>query len=112
VFENRLFRRIFGPKRDKNRRMEEVASPNIIRQIKSRRMRWGDMWHAWERRGKFTGLWWESRKERDYLEDQGTNGRMGSEWICVQWIQLAQDGDRWWALVSTVMNFRVLGPRS
>jgi hypothetical protein len=51
------------------------SSPNIIRQIKSRRMRWGDMWHAWERRGKFTGLWWESHKERDHLEDQGINGR-------------------------------------
>ena len=26
---------------------------------------------------------------------------------CVDWMELAQDGDRWRALVSTVMNFRV-----
>jgi hypothetical protein len=48
VFENRELRRIFGGKRDKNRRMEKVAnevlhilysSPNIIRQINPRRMR-------------------------------------------------------------------------
>jgi hypothetical protein len=27
------------------------------------------------------GFWWESLKERDFLEDQGVNERMGSEWI-------------------------------
>jgi hypothetical protein len=50
VFENRVLRRIFGPKRDevtgewRKLRSEELhilySSPNIIRQIKSRRMRW------------------------------------------------------------------------
>jgi hypothetical protein len=50
VFENRVLRRIFGPKRDNvtgewmKLHNEELhilyASPNIIRQIKSRRMRW------------------------------------------------------------------------
>jgi hypothetical protein len=30
----------------------------------------------------------------------------------VQWIQLAQDSDRWRAVVSAVMNLRVLAPRS
>jgi hypothetical protein len=57
VFENRILRRIFGPKRDevtgewKRFHNEELhilySSPNIIRQIKSRRMRWADMWHVW-----------------------------------------------------------------
>jgi hypothetical protein len=50
VFENRVLRRIFGPKRDDvtgewgKLHNEELhilySSPNIIRQIKSRRMRW------------------------------------------------------------------------
>jgi hypothetical protein len=30
----------------------------------------------------------------------------------VDWIRLAQDRDRWWAVVNTVMNLRVLVPRS
>jgi hypothetical protein len=50
VFENRVLRRIFGPKRDdvtgewRKLHNEELhilySSPNIIRRIKSRRMRW------------------------------------------------------------------------
>jgi hypothetical protein len=48
------------------------STPNIIRQIKSRRMGWA---------GKCTGFWWESQKERDHLEDHGIDGRMGSEFI-------------------------------
>jgi hypothetical protein len=34
------------------------------------------MWHACDRRGKYTGFWWENQ-----LEDQGIDGRMGLEWI-------------------------------
>jgi hypothetical protein len=30
----------------------------------------------------------------------------------VDWIRMAQDRDRWWAVVSAVMNLRVLAPRS
>jgi hypothetical protein len=37
------------------------------------------MWHAWERREKCTRFWWESLKEGDHLEDQGVDGKMGSE---------------------------------
>jgi hypothetical protein len=73
-------------------------------------MRW-----AWERREKCTRFWWESPKERDHWEDLGVGGKMGSEWILgrlawggVDWIRLSQDSDRWRAVVSAVMNLRVL----
>jgi hypothetical protein len=62
---------------------------------------------------------WESPKERDHSEDQGVDERMGSEWILgrlawgsVDWIRLAQDRGRWWAVVSAVMNLRVFAPQS
>jgi hypothetical protein len=57
--------------------------------------------------------------ERDHLEDQGVDGRMGSKWTLgrldaggVEWIHLAQDSDRWRAVVNAVMNLRVLAPWS
>jgi hypothetical protein len=48
--------------------------------------------------------------ERDHLEDQGVDGRIILRWIFRKWdrdmdcIDLAQDRDRWWALVNAVMN--------
>jgi hypothetical protein len=57
------------------------SSPDIIRQIKWRRMRWaGHVARMGEKR-KCIRFWWESPKERDHLEDQGVGGKMGSEWI-------------------------------
>jgi hypothetical protein len=75
---------------------------------------WQGMWHAGERREKCTRFWWESPKERDHLEDQGVDGKMGSEWILggMDWIRLAQDRDRWQAVVSVVMELQVLAPWS
>jgi hypothetical protein len=53
------------------------------------------------------------------LKDQGVDGRMGLEWTLgrlvgggVEWIHLAQDRDRWRAVVNAVMKLRVLAPRS
>jgi hypothetical protein len=126
VFENRVLRGIFGPKRDEvtgewrkllNEELHNLySSPDIIRQVKSGRMRWAGHVARMERREKCTRFWWESPKERDYLEDQGVDGKMGSEWILslggVDWILLSQDRDRWRAVVSAVMNLRVLAPRS
>jgi hypothetical protein len=37
------------------------------------------MWHAWERKGKYTRFWWESQKERHHLEHLGVDERMGFE---------------------------------
>jgi hypothetical protein len=36
---------------------------------------------------------------------------MEIDWGSVDWIQLAQDRDRWWALVNMVINLRILAPR-
>jgi hypothetical protein len=39
------------------------------------------MWYAWESRGKCTRFWWESQKEKDHLEDEGIDGRVGLLWV-------------------------------
>ncbi len=124
VFENRVLRGIFGPKRDRLRgewrklHNEEYndlyCSPSIVWVIKSRRLRWaGHVSRMKEGRGvhkvlvgKPEGkipLWrprcrWEDSIKMD-LEEVGIG--------CGDWIELAHDRDRWRALVSTVMNFRV-----
>jgi hypothetical protein len=57
------------------------SSPNIIGKMKSRRKRRvGHVVSMGEER-KCTRIWWESQKERDHLEDQSVDGRMGSEWV-------------------------------
>jgi hypothetical protein len=57
-------------------------------------------------------------KGKNHSEDQGVDGRMGSEWILgrlawrgVDWIRIAEDRDRWRAVVSAVMNLQVLEPQ-
>jgi hypothetical protein len=60
-------------------------------------------------------LWSENLKERSYSEDLGADERIIFEWTLgklgggggVDWMQMAQDRDQWWALVNTVMNLRV-----
>jgi hypothetical protein len=76
VFENRVLRRIFGPKRDEvtgewrklhNEELHELySSPSIIRIIKSRRMRWAGHVARMGRRGTLIDYRWESQRERDH----------------------------------------------
>jgi len=84
VFENMVLRRIFGPRRDEItgewRRVhnEEInglySSPNIVRVIISRRMRWaGHLARMGEERGRI-GSWLGNRRERDRWGDLGVDG--------------------------------------
>jgi hypothetical protein len=129
VFENRVLRRIFGPKRDEVtgewRKLHNVelhnlySSPYIIRQIKSRRLRWaGHVARMGEERkvykvlvGKPEGKGPLGRPRRRWEDGMRVDlreiGEGGADWI-----RLAQDRDRWRAVVSAVMNLRVLAPRS
>jgi hypothetical protein len=76
VFENRVLRRVFGPKRDEvtgewrklhNEELRDFYSlPSIIRIIKSRMMRWAGHVAPMGRRGTRIDYWWESQRERDH----------------------------------------------
>ena len=61
----------------------------------------------------YTGVWWGNLRERDHWGDKDVDGRIILRWIlkweagCGDWMELAKDRDRWRALVSMVMNFRV-----
>jgi hypothetical protein len=124
VFENSVLRRIFGPKRDEvtgewrrlhNEELNDLySSPNIIRAIKSRLMRWaGQVARMEEGRvayrilvGRPEGMRPLGRPRRRWHD----NTKMDLQevgWGDMDWIDLAQDRDRWRALVSAVMNLRV-----
>jgi hypothetical protein len=124
VFENKVLRRTFRPKMDevtggwRNLHNEELrdlySSPSVIRTIKSRRVWWaGHVARMGEKRnayvlsvGKPEGKIplrrprrrWADNIKMDILEI-GSGG--------VDWISLAQDRDKWRALLNAVMNLRV-----
>ena len=91
------------------------CSPNIVRVIKKRRMRWaGHVARMGERRGVYRVLVGKPEGKRSpgrprcRWED---NIKMGLQEVrrgVMDWIELAQDRDRWRALVISVMDFRVL----
>jgi hypothetical protein len=69
--------------------------------------------HAWGTEEVHTGFWWENLRKGDHLEDLVTDGRIILKWILkkldggMDWINLAQDRDKWMALVNAVMNLLV-----
>jgi hypothetical protein len=117
VFENRVLK-VFGPKRDEvtgewrklhNEELKDLYSLPIVRVVKSRRLRWaGHVAHMGEDRGERRVLVgkpegkrplgrprrrWEDNIKLDLQEVGRGRGN---------WMELAQDRDRWRALVGTV----------
>jgi hypothetical protein len=124
VFGNKVPRRIFGPKRDEVtgewRRLHNkelcalYSSPKIIWVIKSRRLRWaGHVAHMRERRGAYRALVGKPEgrrprgRPRHRWEDNIKMDLREVGWMGMDWINLAQDRDRWRALVKAVINLRV-----
>jgi hypothetical protein len=124
VFENRVLRRIFGPKRNgvtggwRKLHNEELhnlySSPSIIRIIKSRRMRWaGHVAQMGEKRNMYGLLVGRPEGKRPLgtqrwrLIDNIKMDLLETGLSVVDWIGLAQDRYRWRALVNAVMNLRV-----
>jgi hypothetical protein len=93
VFENRVLRSIFGPKRDevtgewRNLHNEELNvlyfSLNTLRVYELRRMRLAG--HV-ARMGEYVGFWWGDLREKQHLEDLGVDGRIILEWILRNWV--------------------------
>jgi hypothetical protein len=90
------------------------SSPNIIRMIKSRRMRWAGQvaWMGETRNayrilvGKPEGNRPLGRPRRRWVDNIKMDlGEIG--WDGRDWVELAQDRDQWMTLVNTVMNLRV-----
>jgi hypothetical protein len=61
-----------------------------------------------------TGFWWGNLREKNHWADTGVDGRIVLGWIfgkwdgVMDWMELAQDRDRWRAVVTAVMKLRVL----
>jgi hypothetical protein len=71
------------------------ASPNIVRMLNSRRMRWEVHVARMGREEEYTGFWWRNLNERDHLEDLGVEGRIILRWIFRKWDVWACTGSGW-----------------
>jgi hypothetical protein len=89
VFENRVLRKIFGPKREEDGSWRKLhndelhdlnSSLNIVRVIKSRRMRWAGHVACMGRGEVLTEFWLGGPKARDHWEDLGVGGRITLKW--------------------------------
>jgi hypothetical protein len=124
VFENSVLRGIFGPTRDEvtgewrklhNEELHDLySSPSIIRIMTSRRIRWarhvariGEKMNAYRLLvRKSEGKSPLGMPRRSCVDNIGKD-LVEAGWGDVDWIGLAQDRDRWRALVNSVLNLRV-----
>ena len=100
VFENMVLRRIIGSRRDEvtgewrrlhNKELNDLySSPNVVRVIKSRRMRCAG--YVGKERGCIES-WWGNRREGDHWGDVGVDG-----WIILGWISRRWDVGIWTGL--------------
>jgi hypothetical protein len=124
VFENRVLRRIFGPRRDEvtgewrkmhNKELRDLYSlPSIIRIIRSRRMRWAvQVSRMGEKRYAYRLLVGKPEEKRPLGRprhrwvDNIKMDLLEIGWGGVDWIGLVQDKDKWRALANAVTNLRV-----
>ena len=124
MFENKVLRKIFGAKKDKItgewrklRNSELYAlypSPNTIRSLKSRRLRWaGHVASMEESRNAYRVIVGKSEGKRPLgrprrrLEDNIKMHLRVVDCNPGEWIDLAEDRDQWRAYVRAVMNLRV-----
>jgi hypothetical protein len=119
VFENKVLRRIFGPKRDEvtggwrklhNEELRDLySSPSIIRIIKSMRRWAGHVARMGEKRNAYRLLVGKRPlgRPRHRWVDNIKMDALQIGWGDVDWIGLVQDRDKWRALVNAVMNLRV-----
>jgi hypothetical protein len=124
VFEKKVLRRIFRPKRDEvtrgwrklhNEELRDLySSPSIIRIIESKRVRWaGNVARMGEKRNAYRLLTEKpegkrplGRPRRSWADNIKID-LLEIGWDGVDWIGLAQDRDKWRALVNAVMNLRL-----
>jgi hypothetical protein len=112
VFENSVLRKIFGPKREEDGSWRKLhndelhslySSPNIVRVIKSRWLRWaGHVARMGEgRREVFTRFWLGGPKARDPWEDLGVGGRITLRWTLGRQRSMGRTGFSWLRIGST-----------
>ena len=116
VFENMVLKRIFEPRRDevtgewrilnKDELNDLYSSPNIVRVIKWRRMRWAEHVARMGEEKGCIGSWWGNRREGGHWIDLGVDGRIILErisrrwdvgiWTGLGWPRMETGGGRLW----------------
>jgi hypothetical protein len=113
MFSNQTVDHYATQKLDNEELYDLHSSPNIIRVIKSSKIRWAGRVARTERRGVYRVLVGRPEGKRPLgtpRHRRDDNIKMDLQevgWVGMDWIDLAQDRDRRRALIKPVMNLRV-----